>query len=117
MTPGLYHYAASKAEMAAKKRAIADDPESAPFIAYSAHHDSIEMAREMVEVGLAIEENEAAILFIQDLLNLLGMSAHKSRHRSLTITWMEAAQDRLRRELGDKPADASSAKGMESPSP
>lgn len=104
MSPGLYYYAAAKAETAAAKRIIADDPASAPFIAYSAHEDTVELAREMVAVGIAIEEDETAILRIQELLNFLAASAHKSRHRSLTITWLEAAQDRLRRELGDKPA-------------
>lgn len=104
MIPGLHHQAAAKAALAAEKRAIADDPASAPFIAYSAHEDTVVLAREMVDVGVAIEENETAVLRIQELLDALGASSHKSRHRSLTLTWLEAAQDRLRRELGDKTA-------------
>jgi hypothetical protein len=105
MNPGLYYYASAKAQTAAAKRAIADDPESAPFIAYAAHEDTVELAREMVELGLHIEEDETAVLRIQELLNFLAASSYKSRLRSLAITDLEQAQDRLRRELGDKPTD------------
>jgi thiamine monophosphate synthase len=101
MIPGLHHQLAANAQTAAAKRLIADDPASAPFIAYSAHEDTVELARDMVALGLHIEENETAVLRIQELLDSLAASTHKSRHRSLTITWLEAAQDRLRRELGD----------------
>jgi hypothetical protein len=101
MIQGLYHQLAAKERLADEKREIADDPESAPFIAYAAHEDTVVLTRELLDLGLVIEENVTAHLRIQELLNFLASSSHKSHHRSLTITWLEAAQDRLRRELGD----------------
>jgi hypothetical protein len=103
MAPGLHHQLADMKRQAAEKRAIADDPASAPFIGYSAHEDAMRLGREMADLGIAIEDTALAIHRIQEHMDFLHASPHKSRLRSLALTDLEQAQDRLRRELGDKP--------------
>lgn len=100
---GLHHQLAEMKRQAEAKRLIADDPESAAFIGYSAHEDSLQLARDMIPLGIAIDENLSLILHLEEALQGLADSPHNSRHRSLVITLLEQAQDRLRRELGDKP--------------
>jgi len=59
------------------------------------------LQNEVSALGKAIDENEGLIDRIELLIYDLKHSSHQSPDRSLCIRKLEAASDRLRREIGD----------------
>jgi hypothetical protein len=59
------------------------------------------LQNEVSAIGKAIDENEAMIDRIELLIADLKQSSNQSPDRSLCLRKLEAASDRLRREIGD----------------
>ena len=105
MTPGLYQDLEKLQARQRKRREVAADSDAEPHVRHAGKVDAEILTTEILQTTSAILENEEFASQIQGQLNRLSVSAHKSRHRSLVITLLEQAQDRLRRELGNKPAN------------
>ncbi len=103
MTPGLYQERTAVRQAMERHKGSAADTELEPHVRHHAKTNAEMNARKIVELNEAIEENLAAIRQIQGTINALSISKHKTRDRSLVITKLEEAQDRLRRELGPEP--------------
>lgn len=102
MIQGLHYDLCSMQEQTALKLEVANDTFAAPITADNANDDAIRLQREIEKTKAAIAEDESIIEDLQTLITRLEKSLYKTRHRSLLITHLENAQDRLRRELGDK---------------
>lgn len=100
MTPGLYQEIATLLARRRQMDATAANPGVEPSVQHSARSESAISARKMKSAMEAAMENRLLMVKIQGILNELTDSPHTSRHRSLVITKLEEAQDRLVRELG-----------------
>lgn len=103
MNPGLHYHLYAKRQLLVKAEATSLDPDSGAAATHNAVVSSAILSREIADleeqIGQDVDMEEA----IGQFINFLQASKHKTRLRSLTLTDLEQAQDRLRRELGDKP--------------
>ena len=100
MTPGLYQRIENLLTRRRQQEATAGNPGAEPQVRHLAGVYAATASKQMQESMEAAMENRVLISKIQDLIDHLGSSPHTSRHRSLVITKLEEAQDRLLRELG-----------------
>jgi uncharacterized protein (UPF0276 family) len=100
MISGLYKEIETLLARRRQMDATAANPGMEPSVQHSARLESALSARKMKSTMEAALENRLLIVKLQGILNDLTDSPHTSRHRSLVVTKLEEAQDRLRRELG-----------------
>jgi hypothetical protein len=100
MNPGLYQKIETLLARRRQQDATAKNPGAEPYVRHTAEMNAENAGREMKMAMEATLENRLIIAKIDDILNQLTASPHTSRHRSLVVTKLEEAQDRLRRELG-----------------
>lgn len=81
------------------------DEDASPRDRHDAKSSLPALQNETAAIGIAIDENERLIDRIEDLIHELKHSAHQSPDRSLCLRKLEAASDRLRREIGDHPSN------------
>ena len=84
-------------------RTLEQTQKAAPQDRHAAKVDAGILQNVLGNLEVMITENMRMIAEIQGVLDSLGVSKRQSRHRSLVITHLEQAQDRLRRELGPQP--------------
>lgn len=103
MIQGLYYQLCEMIAKRADGKARLADPEISANERHSLEWTSgdLERATERVEEQIGEDEDLAAAIGL--VIESLQESPHKTRLRSLAINELEAAHDRLRRELGDKP--------------
>ena len=102
MITGLYKQHTAAILRAREKRLAAGDPAALPRDRHEAEVDADRLTRERADLGTMILQSQSLINDIENVLTALA-SFKGSRLRSLAITDLEQAQDRLLRELGDKP--------------
>lgn len=104
-------YILIKAKVARRKvcRATAADRAVSAIDAHDAGFEVQQLDREIPNLHTAIQEDEKFIRDIENLVTALSQSPIKSAHRQLALRHLEDASMRLRRDLGDKPADSLSA--------
>lgn len=103
MIQGLYHELAAKSAKRDAGNRRLEDPEISANERHSLEWTAGDLAREIDRLADHVAENTSMAGFIQALIITIQKSEHTVRHRSLLLTHLEQAQDRLRRELGDKP--------------
>ena len=101
MIQGLYQKLADKIAQRESARERLADPDTSANEKHSLQWTAGDLDREIERLVEHIGQDEDMAKAIGQFINFLQESAHDSRHRSLVITHLEQAQDRLRRELGD----------------
>ena len=101
MILGLHHKLAARTAQREAARDRLSDPDISANEQHSLQWTAGDLAREIESLEEAISESLRFDQLLADLLTQIEESAHQGRHRSLAITHLEQAQDRLRRELGD----------------
>jgi len=101
MIQGLHHKLAAKIGQRESANARLADPDISANEKHSLEWTAGDLEREIERLAEHIGQDEDMAKAIGQFINFLQESAHESRHRSLCITHLEQAQDRLRRELGD----------------
>lgn len=104
MIQGLHHELATKIARQDAANARLTDPDISANEKHSLNWTAGDLEREIDRIEEQIGQDEDMANAIGQFINFLNESNHKSRLRSLAIADLEQAQDRLRRELGDKPS-------------
>lgn len=102
MTPGLYQLLAEKITALRASNARRDAPDVTPVDRDIYVSTGAGLENQIRNLQIAIRENEDFATSLGERLEELAESVHQSRNRALVITYLEEAQSRLLRELGDK---------------
>lgn len=104
-------YILIKAKVARRKvcRLAARDRDAEPRDSQTAAFEAEQLTREIADLHTTIQEDEKFVTDIEHLITALSKSPRKTVHRTHAICDLDIAAMRLRRELGDKPADSVSA--------
>ncbi len=102
MRTGLYELLEEKkAALAHGERRLAD-ADISPQEKYQLEWAVKDLGREVVTLQAAVAGDEQLIKGLADLIDLMEATAFRSRDRAIVLTHLEEAQDRRRRELGDR---------------
>lgn len=102
MITGHYRKLAELRARLLTRSAVYADVDAQAYERHSAKVDMEMLRRQSITpLESAVAEDEALILELEGMLERLARSLHQSSDRSLVITKLEEAADRLNRSLGD----------------